>query len=725
MNALDPLRTRSPLAQRLIIWTVLFSSIITLGLTAYQLIRDYRHDLGVIEENFDQIRIVHLPTLAKSLWATDQTRLELQLQGMLQMPDMQYLELREGHEIWAHAGTPASGNVLSRTLPILHSQDGRPIEIGQLTAVASLDGVYTRLANRAFVILLSNGVKTFLVATFLLVIFHYFVGRHVLFIARRFKSPPGEVEHLHLDRRTDNKQSPDELDRLVSAINDAETSRAREMDSLRASEQRWRELIEQANDPIFLIEPGGGRIVDANRRATEIYGYSRSALQAMTVKELGPRHADFEADRALRQLREHGAALFEREHKTRDGRNITVEVSSRLVTTAAGPIIISLVRDVTRRHHDEEAVRRSEKLLAEAERVALLGSFEWRTSDDRQHWSRGLYRILGVEQKHVKPSIDEFLNYTHPADREAVRHYIEQAVSMGKSIDFDQRIVRPDHSVRLLSVHLIAVRDAEQRAARLIGVCRDISDAMRETKERDSLLSDLMARNTELEHFVHTIAHDLKTPLITIGGLADMLARDLQRSDTRSAADDLAEISQATSQMRKNIDDLLALSRAGRVVAQYEVLELNVWVGEVIQSLKRRIERAAAQLRVTPNLPTITADRLGFRRVFENLIDNALKYRHLERDPIIEIGAQEADEECRLYVRDNGIGIRPEDREKIFGVFQRVRSAVEGSGVGLAISRRVIEAHGGRMWVESTFGRGSTFWIGLPSTLLLKARNEQ
>jgi signal transduction histidine kinase len=162
---------------------------------------------------------------------------------------------------------------------------------------------------------------------------------------------------------------------------------------------------------------------------------------------------------------------------------------------------------------------------------------------------------------------------------------------------------------------------------------------------------------------------------------------------------------------------LLLLSRTGRVSAERTDVPLAALLDEIIGQFGRRLADENARLIIAPDLPLIRADRKGMVRVFTNLIDNALKYRHPGIATCIDIGWLREEGELKLFVRDNGIGIRPEYHERIFGLFQRAHTQVEGTGVGLAISKRVIEVHGGRMWVESKPDSGSTFWIGLPRSL--------
>jgi len=237
--------------------------------------------------------------------------------------------------------------------------------------------------------------------------------------------------------------------------------------------------------------------------------------------------------------------------------------------------------------------------------------------------------------------------------------------------------------------------------------------------DRERLLKELTAKNAEMENFVYTISHDLKSPLITIGGYAGMLEKDIRRQDKEKINEDLAEISKATTHMQTLIDDLLALSRTGRIMGKREPVDLQALLKEVIRLLNKKIASARAVVHLAPDLPYINVDRKRFAQVFENLIDNAVKYRRPRLKPKIEIGYRHHDFEPLIYVRDNGKGINPAYLERIFELFERADTDTEGTGVGLAIARRIVEVHGGRLWAESVQGRGSTLWIALPRSVIV------
>ncbi len=260
-----------------------------------------------------------------------------------------------------------------------------------------------------------------------------------------------------------------------------------------------------------------------------------------------------------------------------------------------------------------------------------------------------------------------------------------------------------------------AYADVEQRIAeRTAELQREIAERERAEVEREELIAELEAKNAELERFTYTVSHDLKSPLITIGGFVGFLQQDLTNRDVTQAQEDIAHISAALAKMQQLLDELLELSRIGRRMNPPETESFEAIAREAVALVRGRITAGNVTVDIMPGLPTVYGDRARLVEAVQNLVDNACKYMGNTPNPRIEIGAQQTGAETVFYVRDNGIGIAPQYREKVFGLFDKIDPASEGTGVGLAIVRRIVETHGGRIWVDSEGnGRGSTFCFTL------------
>lgn len=232
-----------------------------------------------------------------------------------------------------------------------------------------------------------------------------------------------------------------------------------------------------------------------------------------------------------------------------------------------------------------------------------------------------------------------------------------------------------------------------------------------ENEERQRrLIADLEAKNEELDRFAYTISHDLKSPLISIKGFLGLLERDLSAGDMEAVRGDLARIDQASERMRALLTDLLKLSRVGRTVRPRQMVSLGEVAAEAARPLLERHGESSVRFSVAADLPAVYGDRERLVELMDILLGNALQYRGGQPHPAVDVGVRSDAGEAVIFVRDNGIGIEPRHRERIFGLFERLDPAVEGSGVGLAIARRIVELHGGRIWVESEGpGTGSTF----------------
>lgn len=231
--------------------------------------------------------------------------------------------------------------------------------------------------------------------------------------------------------------------------------------------------------------------------------------------------------------------------------------------------------------------------------------------------------------------------------------------------------------------------------------------------------AEILARNDEMARFTYTVSHDLKSPLVTIRGFLGLLERDAREGKLDKLGDSVARIQNASGTMARLLDELLELSRIGRVAEPSEPVPLAEVAEQATELLAGTINERGARIEIAADLPTVLGDRRRLLEVFQNLIENAVKYSDAET-PRVEIGHRPpsgvpGDEQPVVFVQDNGPGIAPAYQEKVFGLFERLDTSRDGTGIGLAIVRRIVEVHGGRIWVESDGIDGSTFCLALPS----------
>jgi signal transduction histidine kinase len=220
------------------------------------------------------------------------------------------------------------------------------------------------------------------------------------------------------------------------------------------------------------------------------------------------------------------------------------------------------------------------------------------------------------------------------------------------------------------------------------------------TKELTALAAELEAKNAELERFTYTVSHDLKSPLVTIKGFLGYLEQDAAAGKTERVKQDIARISGAVEKMSLLLKELLELSRIGRIGNPPEDVPFEKLAKEAVETVAGSINARGATVEIARGCPIVFGDRVRLREVIENLVDNAIKFMGDQLAPRVEIGHRRDGPRTVYYVMDNGVGIDPKYREKVFGLFERLDQRTDGTGIGLAIVKRIIEIHGGRIWIE-------------------------
>jgi two-component system sensor kinase FixL len=250
---------------------------------------------------------------------------------------------------------------------------------------------------------------------------------------------------------------------------------------------------------------------------------------------------------------------------------------------------------------------------------------------------------------------------------------------------------------------------------RALGIVRDVTERHEGEAHREALIDELEAKNAELERFTYTVSHDLKTPLITIAAFAGFLQRDAREGNQEQMTQDVGRVNEAVLRMKELLDDLLELSRIGRVIGESETVPFDQVAHDAVARLGSLPADAGVEIVVAPDLPSVTGDRRRLVEVIQNLLENAIHFRGDQPHPRIEVTTRSQDGELTLLIRDNGIGIDPRYHQRVFTLFEKLDPSSQGTGIGLAIVKRIVEVHGGQIWVESAGeGAGSTFCLALP-----------
>jgi PAS domain S-box-containing protein len=307
--------------------------------------------------------------------------------------------------------------------------------------------------------------------------------------------------------------------------------------------------------------------------------------------------------------------------------------------------------------------------------------------------------------------------YVDARQRDEVRRKLAAGERL---IGYETLEYRKDGSTFWTSMTAQAVTDETGKVLYFEGTVEDITPRKQAEADREKLIADLESKNTELERFTYTVSHDLKSPLVTINGFLGYLEQDAASGNMERLKKDTQRIQDAVNKMQRLLNELLELSRIGRMMNSPQVNSFDELIKEALEIVQGRLSGRNIEVQIEPDLPAIVGDKPRLVEMMQNLLDNAAKYMGSQANPRIEIGCQgKEDGKPVFFVRDNGMGIAPEYHERVFGLFNKLDATSEGTGIGLALVKRIIEVHGGRIWVESELGSGSTFFFTLQSPLPL------
>jgi len=390
------------------------------------------------------------------------------------------------------------------------------------------------------------------------------------------------------------------------------------------------------------------------------------------------------------------------------------------------------VQDIDQRKKAEEALRISNKRYAIVAKATNDSIWDWDFTTNRvERPDKPLESLLGYQ--HISAlEVDSFWqSHVHPEDWKRItksRDLLFENPNENYWED-EYRFLKPDGSYATIYDRGYIIRDNNGKAIRMIGASRDISK-LKESEIQLKLLNnqlearakELVASNQELEQFAYVASHDLQEPLRMVSNFLTQIEKKYNDILDEKGKTYIHFAVDGAKRMRQMILDLLEFSRAGRNVDRPEEVDLNVFVKDLLNLYQKQIEETKAIVNIS-DLPTLAVPKTGIRQVFQNLISNSLKYNQLKKGVIPEISIYTKDFEThwRFEVKDNGIGIDSQYFEKIFIIFQRLhdRSEYSGTGIGLAITKKIVENFGGTIWIESEIGKGSSFFFTIPKEVIL------
>jgi PAS domain S-box-containing protein len=492
------------------------------------------------------------------------------------------------------------------------------------------------------------------------------------------------------------------------------TERKRAEAELTEQAERSSLLFEHAPDAVYLSDLRG-TFLDGNRAAEELLGYRREELigQSFLKLDLLPwSEVPKAAELLVRNTFGEATGPDELKLLRKDGTVVVVEICTHVVTIGGRKVVLGSARDITERRRTEAALRESEErfrgifdaawdgmVLSEVE----TGRFVTANGAFCDMLDYGRQQVVGLSMPDI-----------HPSDSLARIKESFDVMAAGKiSLAPDIPVKRRDGSVFYADVSAASI--SLGRKSYLISVFRDIT----ERKQAEEVLlikeREIKRSNADLEQFAYVASHDLQEPLRMVSSYTQLLARRYEGKLDKEADEFIRFAVDGASRMQLLINDLLQYSRVGRRGKEPQPSDSGAVLERALQNLKLTIEDNEGSV-TYDLLPVVMADDRQLEQLFQNLVGNAIKY-HGTEPPRVHISAECSDGWWTFAVKDNGIGIEPQYHERIFQVFQRLHTRKEysGTGIGLAVCARIVERHGGRIWVESEPGKGSTFMFTLPA----------
>lgn len=519
---------------------------------------------------------------------------------------------------------------------------------------------------------------------------------------------------------------------------------------------RTQTLFDTSFDGIVIMDKEGN-VLDANPRFAEMLGYTPEEILRLTVADWEAQLISEELQQLMKEAMINNQGILETQHQRKDGSIYDVEISYNVVEWEGEILRFCVCRDISLRKQAEEALKRSRDELEEQvqertqELLQINNKLQQRerefrtlventpdiiTRHDRQ------YRYLYINPASIQQSRIPTVGYLgkKPSELSYPKEItdfweacLENVFTTGR-IRIDEFQIVNVNEAKTYQTYIVPEFGDGESVESVITIARDITKLRKAEESARQLAEDLKRSNEELEQFAYIASHDLQEPLRAVASFTQMLAKRY-RGQLDSKADTYIEfIIDGATRMQQMIQDLLSYSRVGRTELKLQSVDCNLLLERVKKDLQISIRETQAVI-TADSLPTITADANQLGNLLQNLINNSLKYRS-ETFPKIHISAKKnklevqlenltqpsmpaptkIQEEWLFSIQDNGIGIKPQYAERIFGIFQRLHTSDEypGTGLGLAICRKILERHEGRIWVESNPNQGSTFFFTIP-----------
>jgi len=523
----------------------------------------------------------------------------------------------------------------------------------------------------------------------------------------------------------------------------------------RQIECNYRALIERLPQKIFLKDRKSVYI-SCNRNYAGDLKIKPADIKGKTDYDFFPKELADKFREEDKRILEFGRIEDKEEKYMEDDLEVWVHRLKAPVKDDRGKIIgmLGISQDITGQKKTSETLKDRERCLKKVEYIAHVGDWDWNIVSDELIWSDETHKIFGLNPKEFGVTFEDLLDSVHPEDRGFVKGSIDDALYRKKPHSVEHRIVLPDGSVKIVRHEAKVFFSDVGKPIRMLGTVQDITErkgmedeikkhhdhleeilkehtegieklnnqlkkelAEKEKAEKELMksLEDAERSNKDLEQFAYSASHDLQEPLRMVASYTQLLEKRYKDNLDDDAKDFIKYAVSGATRMQQLIDGLLSYSRIQTRGNPFQPTDCNSVVKQAISNLQIRIGEIHAIIE-SDDLPTVNADEIQLVRLFQNLVSNALKFQRNEI-PRIQISASRQGNKWMFSLSDNGIGIDSNNKDRIFVIFQRLHGEEEypGTGMGLAICKRIVERHGGQIWVDSDLGQGSAFYFTIPA----------
>ena len=701
---------KSRLARRIGIYVILASTFLSIFTSGLQIFSEYEREKSNVYNVIQQIEKTQLSNIASRVWVLDEAELKKSLDNLLELPSLRYIEVTEGKDIIMSAGKKTESNIIKKTYPLKYRANNKNNDVGEIKIIATLDDVYQNVFERATLIILTNLVKTFFVAIFILFIFYKLVTRHLMHISNYLleDNPVENNKKLFLNRKTFKR---DELDHLVDTINDMKDRLSIQLEKTNEQKQHLLQTLNSIGDAVITTDIKGN-ITRMNPIAEELTGWSDNDANGLSIKTVFTIiNADTgsKIENPIEKVIKSGETIHLSNHTTllsKNGERYQIADTAAPIKDISGNILgmVLVFNDVTERYKLRKLARENEKKYRILAKASPVGLFYTNVNGECLYVNEKWTEIAGL-------SLDDALgngwsNAIHFEDREKVFSTWSESSSSGIEFKLEYRF-ESVNGIKWVLGQAVAEKDIDGNIIGYVGTITDIT----ERKEAEYALNRSQKMDA-LGKLTGGIAHDYNNMLGVILGYSELLQEKLLEQpmlhDYTSAIYDAAH--RGATLTRK----LLSFSRHEKMGA--EVLNINdVLEGERNMLEKTLTARIKLDFDLEKNIWTVHVDNSDLENAIMNLCINAM--HAMEHGGQLDIQTRNVDIEegdfVLLKISDNGSGMSKEIQEKIFDPFFTTKGQ-SGTGLGLSQVYGFIERSGGIIKLESEVGNGTHFSLYFP-----------